>query len=33
MDSFRNTAAEYPYRLIEWNGDLTVGFGDAEVAA
>jgi hypothetical protein len=32
-DSFRSTAAEYPYRLIEWNGDVIAGFGDALGAA
>ena len=25
----RNTAAEYPYRMIEWNGQMAIGFGDA----
>jgi len=29
----RDATAEYPYRMIEWKGQLVVGFGDAPNAA
>ncbi len=32
-DSFRHAVAEYPYRFVEWNNSVVVGFGDTLGAA
>ena len=32
-EDFRNTSAEYPYRFVEFDDSMIVGFGDANNAA